>query len=99
MKTRDEYVARLKADLDRWNAEAAEWEKHASATKAKQLEAFHARREEAMYQLRLVESASAAAWNEFTKGADEAWDRMKDALKNARSQFEKSPSSRPGPKG
>lgn len=95
MKTRDEYVARLKADLDRWNAEAAQWEAHAHVTKAKQLEAFRARRDEALYQLRLLEGASATAWKEFSAGADKAWAQMKDAMKAARTHFEKSPPPQP----
>ncbi len=90
MKTREEYVARLKSDLDRWNAELALWEKDADAAKAKQLEAFRARRDEALYQLRLLQGASGAAWQEFTAGADKAWDQMKDSMAKARVHFEKS---------
>ena len=98
MKTRDEYVAQLKADLDRWNAEAAQWEKQASAAQSKQLAAFRARRDEALYQLRLLEGASSAAWQEFSAGADKAWDQMKEAMTNARSHFVKSPAPGSKPK-
>jgi hypothetical protein len=31
MKSRDEYVSKLKKDLDRWNVEAAKWQAQARA--------------------------------------------------------------------
>ena len=97
LKTREEYVAGLKARLDRWNADAAKWEARASVARAdmkkqyaKQLETLRERREEALYNLNLVEKASATAWQDLTRGADEAWDRMQEAIKAASSHFEKS---------
>ena len=94
---REEYVARLKAQLDRWNAEAAQWEARAAVAKSDarakygaQLDAFHAWREEARYTLRLLESASASAWKDLRNGADDVWDRMRDAMNAARTHFEKS---------
>ena len=96
MKTRDDYVARLKADLDRWNADAARWEAQAGKVHAelrkgceKQLKAVRARREEALYQLKLLEGASTSAWTELERGADEARARMREALDAAKSYFEK----------
>lgn len=96
MKTRDEYVKKLKEQLDRWNAEMTKWDAQAKASQAdmkkryeKELEAVRAQREKALYNLRLLEGASATAWNDFTKGADEAWDRMSQAVTKARSHFEK----------
>jgi hypothetical protein len=96
MSTRDEYVGKLKEQLDRWNLEIAEWEKKAGAAKAelrkrydKDLEILRAKREKARYTLKLVENASAAAWADLRWGADDAWDRMHDAVKEARSHFER----------
>jgi hypothetical protein len=37
----------------------------------------------------LLEGASATAWVELRKGADEAWDRMQAAVAAARTHFEK----------
>jgi hypothetical protein len=95
-KTRDEYVAGLKARLDRWNADVAKWESKASVARAdmkkqyaQQLETLRERRDEALYNLNLVEKASATAWQDLARGADEAWDRMQDAIKAASSHFEK----------
>lgn len=96
MKTRDEYVAKLKAQLDRWNVDAAKWEAQTKVAQAdvkkryaKQLEKVRARREEALYTLNLVEKASATAWEDLSRGADEAWERMREAIKTASSHFEK----------
>jgi len=96
MKARDEYVAKLKSQLDRWNADMNQWETQAKtaredlkATYAKQLEELHAGKEKAHYQLRLLEGASASAWQELRYGAEKAWVQMDVALKAARARFEK----------
>lgn len=97
-KAREEYVAQLKTQLDRWNAEMDKWEAQAKSAQADMknryethLEALRARREEARYQLRLVEDASATAWMELARGADEAWAKMREAAMAARTHFEKKP--------
>ena len=96
MKNRDEYVAKLKQQLDQWNAEVGKWEAQARSAKAnlkerseKELEVLKAQRELAMYNLKLLEGASATAWTELRKGADDAWKRMQSALADARTHFEK----------
>ena len=98
MKTRDEYVGTLKTQLDRWNTEIGRWETQAqAATKEarkrylKELKKLEAQREKALYTLRLVEGASASAWDDLRAGTDDAWARMNDALKQARTHFEKQP--------
>ncbi len=96
MKTRDEYVAKLKSNLDAWNADVTKWEAQNHQAKddmkkryAKALEDVRARREEALYQLKLLQGASATAWSDLMKGTDEAWDRMKDSIAKARTHFDK----------
>ncbi len=89
MKTRDEYVSKLKARLDQWNSEAFRWEAQAKATHLKQLETFRQRRDEALYNLKLLENASATAWKDLTSGADKVWDEVQDAFTKARTHFEK----------
>ncbi len=88
---RDEYVAKLKVRLDQWNADAARWESQARDAKAKQMESFEQRRNEAMYNLKLLENASTAAWNDFTVGCDSAWDNLQAAYADARRHFERTP--------
>ncbi|TMG75206.1 MAG: aminoacyltransferase, partial [Betaproteobacteria bacterium] len=76
MVNRDEYIEKLKAQLDQWNAETAKWEAQAKEAQAgmraefeKQLAAFRQRRDQAIEQLRKVQSASGDAWMELARGA------------------------------
>jgi hypothetical protein len=96
MMNRDEYVQKLKSQLDQWNAESKKWEAKAKEAQAtmkgeyeKQLKTLHSRRDEAMYQLKLLQGASTDAWQEMMKGADQAWKNMHEAFSKARSHFEK----------
>ena len=96
MTNRDEYVARLKKQLDEWNEDMARWEAKAKVAQADmkerykhELDVLNAQRELARYNMRLIEGASASAWSELRKGADEAWDRMRAAAAAAAKHFEK----------
>ncbi|MEX2240892.1 MAG: hypothetical protein WD775_09405 [Burkholderiales bacterium] len=96
MMNREEYVQKLKSQLDQWNAEAAQWEQkakdaqaHMKAEYEKQLATINSRRDEALYQMKLVQNASHDAWQDMMRGADEAWKNMQQAFDKARSHFEK----------
>jgi hypothetical protein len=96
MKNRDEYVAKLKSQLDQWNAEAGKWEAKAKGAQAgmkaeyeRQLEQYHKRRDEALAHLRQVQSATGDAWSEMMRGADAAFKGMQEAFERARSKFDK----------
>jgi hypothetical protein len=96
MISRDEYVQKLKSQIDHWNAEAASWEAKArqaqagvQAQYAKQLEQYRARRHEALAELRRMQNASADAWRDMMRGADSAMKSMQEALDKARRQFDK----------
>ena len=96
MINREEYVQKLKSQLDQWNAEAAKWEAKAKGAQAtmqqeyeKQLGTLNSRRDEALYQLRLLQGASNDAWQDMMRGADQAWKNMHEAFNRARSHFEK----------
>ena len=93
---RDEYIQKLKSQIDQWNAEAAKWEAKAKAAQAgmqvdyaKQLGQYRARRDEALAELRRVQSASADAWRDMMRGADSALKSVQEAFDKARKQFEK----------
>ena len=96
MINREEYVQKLKSQLDQWNAEAAKWEAKAKGAQAtmqqeyeKQLGMLNSRRDEALYQLKLLQGASNDAWQDMMRGADQAWKNMHEAFNRARSHFEK----------
>lgn len=96
MTQRDEYVNKMKTQLDQWNAEIGRWEAKAKEAQAgmqaeaqKQLDALRAQREEALEQMRKVQAASADAWMDMVRGTDAAWKAMADAFNNARSHFDK----------
>ena len=82
---RDEYIAKLKSQIDQWNAQAAQWE----AQSTKQAEQFRARRDAALAELKRVQSASADAWKDMMQGADAAFKSMRDAFEKARREFGK----------
>lgn len=96
MINREEYVQKLKSQLDEWNAEAGKWEakakeaqSHMKAEYEKQLATLNARRDEALEQMRRLQAASTDAWQDVMRGADEAWKNMHEAFNKARSHFEK----------
>lgn len=90
MSKRDEFVNDLKQRLDRWNLEAAKWEARAERARADQLDAFQSRRDEALYQMKLLENASVAAFDDVARGAEAAWKALGEAFETARTHFEKS---------
>ena len=98
MMNRDEYVQKLKAQLDQWNAEVTKWEARAKAAQdsvkagyEQQLTVYRSRRDEGVAQLQRLQAASGQAWSEMTKGVDGAWQAMREAFERARSQFDKKP--------
>ena len=94
--TRDEYVAKLKSQIDNWNAEAAKWEAKAKQAQAgmqadyeRQLAQFRTRRDTAMNEVQRLQNASADAWKAMMQGADAALKSMQAAFEKARSEFQK----------
>ena len=86
----------LKAQIDRWNAEAARWEAQMKQAQgrareeyARQLNEVQGRRDEMLYQMKLLQNASAEAWSDMRRGAEQAWKDMQQAFEQARSHFEK----------
>ena len=97
MNKRDQYVDKLKFQLDVWNAEVSKWEAKAQGAQAdmraeyeKRIEAFRRQRDQGLEQIRKVQGASGDAWVELTRGADEAWVRMREAFEKAQSHFQRS---------
>jgi hypothetical protein len=96
MINRDDYVQKLKMQIDRWNGEAAKLEARAKAAQAgaqaeyaTQLEQFRKQRDAAMAEMRRVQAASMDAWSELARGADAAVKSMQEAFDKARASFDK----------
>ncbi len=93
---RDEYVEKLKAQIDLWNADMAKLEARARQGQATlkteytaQLEQFRKRRDDAISEMRRLQSASMDAWKELARGADDALKNMQEAFDKARASFDK----------
>jgi lipid II:glycine glycyltransferase (peptidoglycan interpeptide bridge formation enzyme) len=93
---RDEYVQKLKSQIDQWTAEGAKWEAKAKEAQAgmkgeyeRQLEQFRARRDAAVAELRRVQNATADAWTEMMRGADAAMKSMQEAFDRTRQSFDR----------
>ncbi|HXM80453.1 MAG TPA: hypothetical protein VN929_00855 [Burkholderiales bacterium] len=92
MVNREEYVQKLKQQIEQWNAQMTQWEamgRDAQNRYMKQLEEFRERRDEAMAELRRMQSASVDAWADMMKGTEAAFKSMQEAFENARKKFEK----------
>jgi len=94
MSQRDEYVEKMKAQLDHWNAEMSRWEAKAREAQTgaraeyeRQLKALRDQREQAAYQLNLLQAAAGSAWVDMVRGVDEAWARMREAFEKAAAHF------------
>lgn len=96
MSKRDEYLAKLKGQLDQWNAEVSKWEAKAQKAQAdaragydKHLKDLRSQRDHALEQMKRVQAATGDAWVDLVRGADDAWAKMREALEKARSHFNK----------
>jgi hypothetical protein len=96
MINRDEYVQKLKTQIDEWNAQAAHWEDKArkaqAGTKAeyeRQLENFRRKSEDAMTELDRLRRASTDAWTEMMRGVEASVKSMQEAFERARRNFDK----------
>lgn len=94
MNNRDEYVEKLKAQLDQWERQTTLWETAAreATTEAKtelekQVGIMRSRADDLVYRMELMKGASADAWQEIARGADEARKTMQDAFEKARFHF------------
>ena len=89
---RDEYVQKLKAQIDQWSAQMTKWESASQEVKNKylqQLDEARVRRDEAIEEMKRLQGASADAWTEMMKGAETALQAMQGAFERASKGFEK----------
>jgi hypothetical protein len=89
---RDEYVQKLKSQIDQWNAQMSKWEALSQDVKNKylqQLDELQVRRDEALAEVRRIQGASADAWGDMVRGAESALKEMREAFERARKALEK----------
>lgn len=94
MSNRDAYVAKLKAQLDQWNAEIDKLEAKGRELQAdtqvsynEKLENLRTRRDEATAKLKELQTASEGAWEDLKAGTEMAWDSLREAVSSAWSHF------------
>ena len=93
---REEYVERMKKQIDEWNAKLGKWEVEVQKAQANvktqyetQIKALEAQRDEAVKRLHETRDASQAAWMDVSKGAESAWKAMQSSFEKAWSEFHK----------
>lgn len=94
MSTKEEFVRKMHAKLDQWNAEIDALSAKADAAEAgaraeyhKQLETLRSKRDHARSKLHEVESASEGAWQDLKAGAELAWESVSEAVRSATARF------------
>ena len=93
---RDEYIERMKQQIDDWNAKLAKWEvevqkaqANVKARYAVQITELRKQRDEALKRLNETRDASQAAWMQVSKGAEEAFKTMQTSFEAAWAEYKK----------
>lgn len=93
---RDEYVEKMKAQIDEWNGKLHQWEqeveKAQSSVRAQyhaQIEAMRRQRDDAVRRLDEMRAASEAAWKDLSLGFENAWKSLADSFDKAWSEYRK----------
>lgn len=94
MATREEYVRKLQAKLDEWNADidrlavkAALAEAELKTQYSDEIEMLRNKQIEARVKLEAMQEASENAWEDMRSGLDIAWDAISEAVSSAKSRF------------
>lgn len=94
MSKRDDYIARMKANLDAWNAEidllvarAREAGAEARVKYHDDIERLKRRRDETRELLEELQQTGEAAWSTLRQGLEESWERLRKAFADASSHF------------
>ncbi len=94
MSTKEDFVRKMHAKLDQWNAEidtlsekANQAEREARAEYQKQLETLRSKRDHARSKLAELESASEGAWHDLKAGVELAWESVSEAVRSAAARF------------
>jgi uncharacterized coiled-coil DUF342 family protein len=94
MKSREEHIDKLAAQLKEWSVKIDELESKARTTKAdvktgyeNQIRQLKDKRDVAMQKLQELKGASTDAWDTLKAGAETAWADLKNAVTAAKERF------------
>jgi uncharacterized coiled-coil DUF342 family protein len=94
MKSREEYIDKLAAQLKEWSTKIDELEIKARAAKAEaktgyenQIRQLKDKRDASAKKLQELRGASAEAWDVLKAGAETAWTDLKNAVTAAKDKF------------
>lgn len=91
---RDESIAKMKQQLDEWNARIGDWETQMHETQTtikarydKQLDTLRQQREEGISKLKQIQESGEAAWRDMGGGFEDAWKHLAAGFENVWSEF------------
>jgi len=94
MKSREEYIDQLAAQLKEWSAKIDELESKARTAKAdvktgyeNQIKQLKDKRDAAMQKLQELKGSSSEAWDILKAGAETSWADLKKAVTDAAEKF------------
>lgn len=94
MSSRDEYIRKMQAKLEEWNAEidalTAKADKVTADVKNEyneQIESLKAKQAAARQKIEELQQAGEGAWEDLKSGIELAWSAIGEAIDSARSRF------------
>lgn len=94
MLTRDEYIEKMKQQLDDWNKEidalelrTHEFKEDAKAKYQEQLIALRAKRDEGEKKLEEMKAASESSWEKIKLESENVWEAFKDSAQAFKAHF------------
>jgi chromosome segregation ATPase len=94
MSKRTQYIEKMKARLDQWDAEIGKLEAKVEELKAdarieyqKQIQEVRRHRDEAYSKVKELQNASDEAWGDVASGFDNAWGNIVQSIETAMSRF------------
>lgn len=94
MINRDEYLQKVKTQIDQWNQDLKQLETKVEAAQAdaaaeyrKQLEQLRTMRDDAAKRYAQMQEAGGDAWKEVMQGMDKTWDAWVDAFGKMRERL------------
>lgn len=94
MSSRDEYVRKMQAKLEEWNADIDKLAAKADAVSgelkieyAEQIAALKVKQAAARQKMEEVQKSGESAWEDLKSGAELAWSAIAESIDSAKSRF------------